>query len=443
MRWPPAAERCTVTRCSRCLTPREARPDADHDLLAPARCASGLPTIRPGRSTRGSLWRPFCTPHAFWRWPARAGDDDGRGIGARGHRRFPLAPLLGRGVQPGGCGLEAPGGERARALAGRHAGRCQLLGRPPAVAGGPDALRAIPPHAHGGHGPPRRPGWPGRGPGRPRAPPCPPRRTTRRRRRPTGRRCVRTAARSGGRPPGRWVVTAQDGTAAGRVPYRLPPVPAGPRLSPHALPAPGPGVAPTLPAAVRGMPLLGPAAGRPPRRTPENGAAAVGRGARGGGLWSRRAQVPPGWAWPAEGLLTARAARWRRGMSRPSPGPAAAFGWSATGGRARWSPPGASRRRAASGAGGTAHGAATPGARWRSPSASSRSRLTAPAALRATGGRGKPCARRRSGPGSAACRRSTPRWTCPASSTRSRRRRRRAGRCRAPEVLPVRGARGP
>src|ERR687891_257721 len=48
--------------------------DADHELLAPAMCASRLPTIRHGRSTRGPLRKPFCTPHAFWRWPLLTAD---------------------------------------------------------------------------------------------------------------------------------------------------------------------------------------------------------------------------------------------------------------------------------------------------------------------------------------------------------------------------------
>jgi hypothetical protein len=43
-------------------------------MRAPARCASRLPTIRPGRSTRGPVWKPFCTPDSFWRWSSRMAD---------------------------------------------------------------------------------------------------------------------------------------------------------------------------------------------------------------------------------------------------------------------------------------------------------------------------------------------------------------------------------
>ena len=84
-----------------------------------------------------------------------------------------------------------------------------------------------------------------------------------------------------------------------------------------------------------------------------------------------------------------------------------------------------------------APGAATSYATWRSPSASSMSRPTSPAAIRSTSGRCMPCSPRRSGPGRAACRRSTPRWTCTTSSIRSSRRRRRAGSCRSPEAWPA------
>ena len=81
----------------------------------------------------------------------RAGDDDGRGIGARGYRRLQLAYLLCRRVQPGVGGVELHGGDGVLDLDGRHAGRLQLLDGPPHVHGVPESILTIHHQAHVGH----------------------------------------------------------------------------------------------------------------------------------------------------------------------------------------------------------------------------------------------------------------------------------------------------